>query len=114
MTHGMTLLIKDESEPQVIHLNMIRELPGESDGVAVGTSMLTAVELLAAVVPESRGKITSSGGPVPVAYDVEESGLRELLGGEVPLTPLRDGIVETVEHFRNLARAGRLHDRDLS
>jgi nucleoside-diphosphate-sugar epimerase len=72
------------------------------------------VRLLEEVVPEARGKISAAGAPVPVAYDLDETGLETLLGvGSVPRTPLREAIERTVAQFRRLAESGRLHDRDL-
>ena len=70
-------------------------------------------ELLAEVMPESQGQVSVSGGQLPIAYDVEERGLAELLDGDVPQTPLREGIAKTAEHFRGLVEGGRLHDGDL-
>lgn len=64
-------------------------------------------------VPAARGKIGVAGGPIPVAYDVIESGLQGLIGA-VPHTPVREGIRRTAELFRALQSRGRLHDRDLA
>ncbi len=69
---------------------------------------------LGAVFPESVERISASGPPIRIAFDVEEQGLARLLGGEVTHTPIRDGIQRTIDLFRRLADSGRLHDRDLA
>jgi len=83
-------------------------LPGE---VVAVEDFIRRIE---AEAPACRGKITATGQPIPVAYDFSGEGLERLLGrGNVPATPLGQGIHETAEIFRALAREGRLHDRDL-
>jgi nucleoside-diphosphate-sugar epimerase len=65
-------------------------------------------------VKEAAGTIRCEGAPIPVAFDVEEKGLEELLGsGKVPGRALERGIRATIEIFRGLQREARLHDRDL-
>jgi nucleoside-diphosphate-sugar epimerase len=73
------------------------------------------VRILEAAAPEARGKITCQGPPIPIACEFEEKGLQALLGkGNLPRTPLEQGIRSTLESFRGLKREGRLHDRDLA
>ena len=49
---------------------------------------------------------------MPIAYDLDDSALvRDL--GEVPHTPLEQGIQETREIFERLKREGRLDVSDL-
>ncbi|MCZ6793001.1 MAG: NAD(P)-dependent oxidoreductase [Planctomycetota bacterium] len=59
------------------------------------------------VVPGARGKLRSEGDPLPVAHDFDEPGLRRLLG-EVPHTPIREGIRATAERFRVLRERGQI------
>ena len=70
------------------------------------------IGLLDEIIPGAAGRIGSSGSAIPVAYDVNETGLRELLG-DVPCVSVREGIEKTVRHFEALQDGGRLHDRDL-
>jgi hypothetical protein len=62
--------------------------------------------------PEARGLISLSGGPIPVACDLDDSELRAFLP-ELPATPLSEGIRETREIFARLQREGRLDLSDL-
>jgi nucleoside-diphosphate-sugar epimerase len=72
------------------------------------------IALLLKEEPAARGLISSKGPPLPVACRFQEEGLERLLGsGNVPRTPLAQGIRATLGIFRGLAREGRLHDRDL-
>lgn len=64
------------------------------------------------VIPGAAERIHVEGGPLPLAYDILDTGLRELLG-DLRITPICEGVQKTVEHFRRLEEAGRLHDRDL-
>lgn len=65
------------------------------------------VELLADEVPEAAGLVDCAAVPVPGRVDLDGSGLRDLVG-ELPSTPIRDGIRATIEAFRRLHRDGRL------
>ena len=64
------------------------------------------------ILPGAAGRIKVEGDPLPLAFDLADRGLRALLG-DVPLTPLVDGVRRTVEHFRRLQEEGRLDDGDL-
>lgn len=59
------------------------------------------VRLIEKVVPGAEGLITLSGGPIPVACDLDDSEFRAFLP-EAPTTSLEDGIRRTVEDFRRL------------
>lgn len=60
-----------------------------------------------ALLPAAKGLLQLSGGPIPVACDLDDSELRSLLSN-VPDTPLLDGIGETLEIFGRLGDAGKL------
>lgn len=62
--------------------------------------------------PSARGKIRAQGGALPIASDLDDSALvRDL--GNVPRTPLAQGIHETRLIFERLHREGKLDTRDL-
>ncbi len=70
------------------------------------------IETLTRLLPQARGLVRAEGQPLPIAYDLDDSALvRDL--GEVPRTPLEDGIRETADLFTRLHREGRLDTRDL-
>lgn len=60
------------------------------------TALIAEIE---AQIPEARGLITVSGGPIPVACDLDDSELQKFLP-ELPRTPLADGIAATIRDFR--------------
>jgi UDP-glucuronate 4-epimerase len=59
------------------------------------------------VVPEMTGQIGISGDPLPFPSALPSDGLNELLG-PMELTPLGDGIAETIHRFRNLINSGAI------
>jgi nucleoside-diphosphate-sugar epimerase len=78
--------------------------------VVAMTEFIAEIESL---LPASKGLLHLSGGPIPVACDLDDGELRGLLPA-VPDTPLRDGIAETIAMFEGLRGAGRLELADLN
>ena len=58
-------------------------------------------------VPAAAGRLGCDGEPVPVAWDFREDGLERLLG-EVPHTPIEEGIRATIRGFEELRERGLL------
>lgn len=52
-------------------------------------------------IPEAKGRIRLSGGPIPVVCDLDDSELRAFLPS-LPTTSLTRGIEETIADFRRL------------
>ena len=73
------------------------------------TRFLTEIE---ALLPAANGLLRLSGGPIPVACDLDDAELRSLLS-TVPDTPLREGIAETLKIFSGLRAAGKLDLSDI-
>jgi len=67
---------------------------------------------LAEMLPQASGLIKAQGKQLPIAPDLDDSAMRNDLG-EVPHTPLEQGIRETANIFERLAREGRLETKDL-
>jgi UDP-glucose 4-epimerase len=63
-------------------------------------------------IPAARDLIRAEGKKLSIAYDLDDSALARDLG-DVPRTPLAEGIRETCEIFRRLEHEGRLDTRDL-
>jgi nucleoside-diphosphate-sugar epimerase len=70
------------------------------------------VATLEQVLPQARGLITALGKQIPIAPDLGDGALLRDLG-DVPHTPLQEGIRETAEIFARLHREGRLDANDL-
>jgi nucleoside-diphosphate-sugar epimerase len=64
------------------------------------------------VAPEAASLITHGNSQIAIAYDLDDSGLQSDLG-PMPLTPLEDGIRDTLAAFSKLHREGRLDTADL-
>ena len=60
-------------------------------------------------LPGAAGRLHCEGESIPVAWDLCEEGLKNLLG-DVPHTPIRTGIQETISGFERLREEGRLVD----
>jgi nucleoside-diphosphate-sugar epimerase len=60
-------------------------------------------DVIAAILDEVPGaKIDFAGPVVPMAPDIASTG-NEVLLGAIPFTPLRDGISQTLAHYRSMA-----------
>ena len=70
-------------------------------------SMAEVVAAIEAAAPEMAGRITFNPEPMPVPEDVDGRPLEDLLG-PIPWRPLREGVRQTIEHFRAAARSGTL------
>jgi len=67
---------------------------------------------LCEVAPEARELVTFGERQLGIAYDLDDAALQRDLG-PIRVTPLADGIRQTLEHFRQLKREGRLDTADL-
>ncbi len=89
-------------------------LPGARVYSLRGSVMQTEqfIDTLETVAPEARKLIRVEGPRLPIAADLDDSALvRDL--GDVPRTPLVDGIRETLALFEKLHSEGRLDASDL-
>jgi nucleoside-diphosphate-sugar epimerase len=67
---------------------------------------------LVRVLPEAERLVTVGTTQIAIAYDLSDAGITAALG-TMPVTPLEDGIRETVAIFRRLRDEGRLDTSDL-
>jgi UDP-glucose 4-epimerase len=67
---------------------------------------------LSRLLPESRNLIRAEGKPIPIAFDFDDSALHRDIG-EVPQTPLEEGVRETAEIFERLHSKGEIDLSDL-
>ncbi len=68
--------------------------------------------ILCALAPEADRLVSYGDQQLPVAYDLSDDRLQRDLG-PIPATPLKEGIRQTLERFRQLLREGRLDTSDL-
>ena len=69
-------------------------------------------EALCDVEPSARELVTFGDRQLAIAYDLDDSTLLRDIG-PLPKTPLEEGIGQTLELFRRLAKEGRLDTSDL-
>lgn len=73
------------------------------------TDIIAEIERL---MPDARGKITCADEPLQIPDEFDDSAIRAALG-EVPATPLSQGMCATIERFIELHHEGRLDTSDL-
>ena len=69
--------------------------------------MSEVVDAIVAAEPSAAGRITYEETPLPFAEAQNEQPLQRLLG-EVPYTPLNEGVARTVAHFRQALADGKI------
>ncbi len=70
------------------------------------------LQILTDVAPEAAALVTHGERQLPIAFDLSDERLQRDLG-PIPVTPLKDGIRQTLERFRQLHNEGRLDTSDL-
>jgi nucleoside-diphosphate-sugar epimerase len=70
------------------------------------------IHTLELLFPQAQGLVKAQGKPLPIAPDLDDSALQRDLG-EVPCTPLEEGIRETASIFERLEQEGRLETKDI-
>lgn len=65
------------------------------------------IQVLGSLHPKAADLITADGPQVPVAYRMDDSRLRSTIG-DMPRTPLQEGVSYTLESFRRLRVQGTL------
>jgi nucleoside-diphosphate-sugar epimerase len=68
--------------------------------------------ILSEVDPNAAKLVTCGDKQIAVAYDLDDAGLRRDVGN-LPRTPLPEGLRRTLEHFRKLQAEGRLDTADI-
>ncbi len=91
-----------------------RDIPGAKCYTPRGSVVRVEefIHTLEQLLPQAHGLIKAQGKHVPIAPDLDDSVLKHDLG-EVPNTPLEEGIRETADIFERLDRKGRLETKEL-
>lgn len=74
--------------------------------------MATVVEEIENLIPEAKGRITFDPAPLALPPELDDSAIVRALG-DIPHTPLSQGLKETIERFAFLRRENRLDLNDL-
>jgi len=74
-------------------------------------SITDVVDKIEAAVPALRGKITHETNSLPFPEEIDNKPLVSLLGG-FAVTPLADGVRETIEIFKKALSDGRIAEKD--
>jgi nucleoside-diphosphate-sugar epimerase len=73
----------------------------------------TIAKLINEMSLDSNGDLVTFGGPpIPIAPAMNDAAIRKLIG-DIPSTPIEDGIRETMERFSILRDTGRLDTSDI-
>lgn len=97
----------------------VRCLEAPFEGAAVYNLRGAVVDMpelhrtLCEVAPEAEQLVTFGGNQIPISYDLDDARLLAEIG-QIPKTPLAQGIHETLDRFRRLRDEGRLDTADLS
>ncbi len=70
------------------------------------------VEVIEALEPRARGLVSWGGPPIPIPPVLDGRAIHETIG-DLPTTPLEEGVRRTMQRFRELAAEKRLDTRDL-
>ena len=98
--------------------SFIRAASADLEGSHVFNSHGESVEMAAVVeeignlIPAARGRITFDPTPLALPPELDDSAIVRALG-DIPHTPLAQGLKETIERFAFLRDAGRLDTADL-
>jgi UDP-glucose 4-epimerase len=96
----------------------IRAASADLEGAFVFNSHGASVEMQAVVeeivnlIPEAKERITFDPAPLALPPELDDSAIIRALG-DIPHTPLSQGVRETVARFRHLHQQGRLSVEDL-
>lgn len=69
--------------------------------------MNEVVEAIEAAAPDAAGKITFEEQPLALPDGTEDSALRQAVG-DLPYTPLTEGVRQTIDHFRQALAGGKV------
>lgn len=69
--------------------------------------MAEVVEAIEAAAPDAAGKITFEEQPLALPDGTEDSALRQAVG-DLPYTPLTEGVRQTIDHFRQALAGGKV------
>jgi UDP-glucuronate 4-epimerase len=86
-----------------------------AEGFSLGgepTTTTDVIDCIEALLPEQRGQITYDEKPLPFSAEYDNSGLISILGN-LPRTPLLQGVKVTIDAYRQAFKNGRLTSRDL-
>ncbi|MFL5642283.1 MAG: NAD-dependent epimerase/dehydratase family protein [Chloroflexota bacterium] len=92
-----TLIAASRADPTGAH---VYNLPGT---IADGSALLAAIE---AAVPGAADLVRFEPVDLPFPTEIDSDGIETL--GPIPVTSLADGVRESVDIYRSLARSGRL------
>ena len=104
--------VEDVARTIVLCLERPTRAPSRTTSAATSS---TSRPSTAPCAPSSRrpsGSITFGERQIAIAYDLDDTALQRDLG-PMPLTPLEEGIRQTLAIFRKLQAAGRLDTADL-
>ncbi len=114
---GPTAVYQHAEDVAVAAIQAVRANLESAPVFNLGGASVTMADVVAAideVVPDMAGQITFNPVPFPIPEDVDGKPVDSALGG-VHWRPFKEGVRETIEHFRQAAANGRIDvDRALA
>lgn len=110
ISHGGTAMFQYAPDAARVFVEAARSAPEGAEVLNVGGPAVSVGEVVAAIeeaVPEATGSITFENTDLPFPSRLDGSGLDRLIG-EVPYTPIAEGVAESIELFRKLLAEGRI------
>lgn len=109
ISFGGTALYQHADDVAAVFIRAARTMPEGAPVYNLGGTTASMAEVVAAIegaAPEMASRITYEPTPLFTPEGVDGSPLEGLIGA-IAWRPLRDGVRQTIEHFREAARAGR-------
>ncbi len=110
ITFGGTVVMEHADDMAAVFIQSARARAERAAAYDVGGNIVTVEEIVSAInaaAPEMAGKITYNPTPLPVSASPDEGPLQGLLGA-IRWRPLGEGVRQTIEHFREAVRKGRI------
>jgi UDP-glucuronate 4-epimerase len=110
ISHGGTAMFQYAPDVARAFIDAARSSPQRAEVLNVGGPAVSMGEVVAAIeaaAPEAAGSITFEDTGLPFPPRLDGSELDRLIG-QVPYTPITEGVAESVELFRRLLTEGKV------
>ena len=110
ISFGGTIVYHHADDAAEVFIRAARSQRAGADVFNLGGSTASMEEIVAAIdaaAPEMAGKITFDPQEIPAPSGIDERELVKALG-PTRWRPLKDGVRQTVEHFRRASKAGKV------
>jgi len=110
ITFGGTIVMEHADDMAQVFIDAARAKPERAEAYDVGGNTVAVEEIISAInaaAPHMAGQISYNPAPLPVSATQDGEPLHKLLG-RLEWRPLGEGVGQTIAHFAEAARAGRI------